>query len=123
MNRFEGSLEPLEEGAGRLRTADGELVVGWPPELPREAVGRVLALLRPADVALSPVRPEGSQRNVLRGEIASISMEGDRARVRVRTSPPVTAEVTLGSVERLGLRPSTEVWVAFKAVELRVVVP
>ena len=62
-----------------------------------------MAMLRPADVVLHVAEPEGSARNVLHGAIAAISVEGERARVRLDTAPPIVAEVTPGSVERLGL--------------------
>jgi molybdopterin-binding protein len=41
--------------------------------------------------------------------------------VRIATTPPLVAEVTLGSVERLGLREGTLIWASFKAVEVEIV--
>ena len=123
VNLFEGRLEPLDPGAGRLVTSGGELVVAWPPETSREPVDGVLALLRPADVSLHVERPEGSARNVLRGSVATITLEGERARVLARTAPTVVAEITLGSIERLGLAPGVAVWLSFKAVEISLVMP
>jgi len=122
LNFFTGRLERLEEGAGRIVTADGEVVVAWPEELEAGTEG-VIGLLPPADVALHVVRPEGSARNVLRGHVAVVSVEGERARVRVDSSPPVVAEITLGSVSRLGLAEGAEVWASFKAVEVQVLPP
>jgi molybdopterin-binding protein len=49
--------------------------------------------------------------------------ENDRARVRLATAPPLVAEVTLGSVERLRLRSGVEVWASFKAVEVELLPP
>jgi molybdate transport system ATP-binding protein len=122
INLFVGRLEPLGGGAGRLVTADGEITVGWPGGLAEPAEG-VLATLRPADVALHLDRPEGSPRNALRGPVREIAHEGERARVRLGTRPPIVAEITAGSVERLGLRTGMEVWASFKAVEVAVDVP
>ena len=121
LNRFRGRLEPLEEGAGVLLTPDGgEVVVAWPQEVPRRAYEDVTALLRPSDVSVSLSAPtSGSARNMLRGEITGIAVETDRARVRVDTRPPLVAEITLGSVERLRLVERAEVWLSFKAVEPR----
>ncbi len=121
-NLFAGRLEPLEAGAGRLVTADGEVIVAWPAdaESPTEAV---LGLLRPADVSLHVERPQGSARNVVLGRVAGISVEGERARVRVASAPAVVAEVTLGSLERLGLTEGAHVWASFKAVEVRLLLP
>jgi molybdate transport system ATP-binding protein len=119
LSAFRGRLEPLDGGAGRIVTAEGEIVVPWPEGLPggTDAIG----LLRPSDVTISLEPPAGSARNVARGRVTSIAFEGDRARVRLATSPPLVAEVTLGSVERLGLREGVSVWASFKAVEVEVV--
>jgi molybdopterin-binding protein len=55
--------------------------------------------------------------------VSSISADGERARVSVSGSPPVIAELTQGSVARLGLVEGTPVWAAFKAVEVEVRLP
>jgi len=117
VNAFRGRLEPFEEGAGRLTSEDGEVIVPWPEGF---EAGEVIGLLRPADVTLSLEPPVGSARNVLRGRVTSVAVEGERARVRLATAPPIVAEVTLGSIERLGLREGVIVWASFKAVEVQV---
>jgi molybdate transport system ATP-binding protein len=123
VNLFAGRLEPLDEGAGRVVTDAGVVVVPWPADVPREPVDGVLGVLRPADVVLHTVEPEGSARNAVRGRIAEIAIEGERARVRLTGEPPLVAEITLGSVARLGLREGATVWASFKAVEVVVVLP
>jgi molybdate transport system ATP-binding protein len=117
INSFRGRLETLDDGAGRLATGEGNVVVPWPEDFEG---GEVIGLLRPADVTLSLEPPAGSARNAFRGQVTSIAVEGDRARVRIATSPPLVAEVTLGSVERLGLSAGARVWASFKAVEVQV---
>jgi molybdate transport system ATP-binding protein len=120
VNLFTGRLERLEAGAGRLVTSDGDVVVAWPLGI-GGALEPVIGLLRPADVLLHVRPPEGaSARNVLAGTVTSVSVEGERARVRIDSSPPLVAEVTLGSVERLGIREGTRLCASFKAVEVRV---
>jgi molybdate transport system ATP-binding protein len=119
VNFFAGPLEPLEEGAGRIVTPAGDVVVAWPPD-GSGAVEGVIGILRPADVSVHVDRPSGSPRNVLQGSVTSIAVEGERARVRIASSPPVVAEITLGSAERLGLRQGVAVWASFKAVEVQV---
>ncbi|MFB3737730.1 MAG: ABC transporter ATP-binding protein [Candidatus Velamenicoccus archaeovorus] len=119
VNAFPGRLLPMEGGAGRIETGEGDVVVLWPEGFDRG--DDVLGLLRPADVTVALEPPAGSARNVLHGPVTSVAVEGDRARVRIATAPPVVAEVTLGSVDRLGLRAGTMVWASFKAVEVRVV--
>jgi molybdate transport system ATP-binding protein len=114
-NLFRGRVEPLEPGVGRLTASDGEVVVPWTGR-----AGEAVATLAPADVSLHLYAPEGSPRNVLEGLVTEISIDGGRARVRVGSRPPVVAEITAGSVDRLGLREGASVWASFKAVELSV---
>lgn len=124
LNLYAGRLEPLEHGAGLLATPDGELVVAWPADLAATPLDDVSATLRPAEVVLHTTAPEGgSARNILHGVVTAISIEGDRARVRIGSAPPVVAEITLGSVERLGLHEGAEVWASCKAVELTLRLP
>jgi molybdate transport system ATP-binding protein len=122
LNLFRGRLEPLETGAGVLRTANGDVVVPWPPDL-ETPVDDVVGLLRPSDVSLYRARPDGSARNVVPGEIESIELAGDRARVRIAGAPPLVADVTPGSITRLGLAEGTPVWASFKAMEVSLILP
>jgi molybdate transport system ATP-binding protein len=122
VNLFAGRLLPLEEGAGLLETPQGGVVVAWPSSATGQTDG-VLGLLRPSDVSLFASRPEGSARNVLEGPITSLTPEGERVRVRLGSSPPLVAEITLGSMQRMGLAEGVPVWASFKAVEVEVVLP
>lgn len=122
VNFFAGRLEPAGEGAGRLVTPVGEVVVAWPSDRRGPSEG-VIGVLRPMDVSLHLQRPEGSARNVLRGRVAGIDVAGDRARVQVRSTPPLVAEVTLGSIARLDLVEGADVWASFKAVEVELLPP
>jgi molybdate transport system ATP-binding protein len=115
-NLFRGVVTPIESGVGRLAAGDGEVVVPW--ILPD--AGEAVATLAPTDVALHVRAPEGSPRNVLEGRVSEVSIEGGRARVRVDSRPAVVAEITAGSVERLGLQEGDRVWASFKTVELHV---
>ncbi len=117
VNSFRGPLFQLDDGAGRIDVGEG-IVVAWPEGY---SGGEVIGILRPADVTVSLEPPAGSARNVLRGPIASVAVDGERARVRIATSPPVVAELTTGSLGRLGLGGGVPVWASFKAVEVRVV--
>jgi molybdate transport system ATP-binding protein len=123
INLFAGVLEPIGDGAATLRTTDGSVVVPCPPEVSGPLDG-VIGLLRPADVALYREQPSpGSARNVFAGTVRSIASDGERARIGLDTSPPLVAEVTPGSVKRLGLDVGMQVWASFKAVEIRLVFP
>ena len=116
VNLFVGVLEPLDDGAAFLRTSGGDITVA--PDEPVPERTRAVASLRPIDVSLHAGEPEGSARNVFRGEIVEVAVDGERARVRIASRPPLTAEITGGSVSRMGLRPGEEVWASFKAVEV-----
>ena len=116
VNLFTGELDPLEDGAATLLTAVGTITVA-PEHVPAPGAA-AFATLRPADVSLHLERPEGSARNVFEGTVDEVSIDADRARVRLDTQPPLIAEVTAGSVTRLGLAPGTDVWASFKAVEV-----
>ena len=119
LNLFSGTLRGLDPGTGLIQSEGGSVVVGWPEDLPESA--DVIGLLRPADVMLHSQRPSGSARNVLHGRVELVSVEGERARVRLATAPPLTAEITLGSAERLGVREGAELWASFKALEVRLI--
>jgi molybdate transport system ATP-binding protein len=116
VNLFDGHLEPLDDGAAVLHTADGDVTVA--PDEPVPLGARAVASLRPVDVSLHAREPEGSARNVFPGRIGEVAVDGERARVRISSRPPLTAEVTAGSVARMGLRPGIDVWASFKAVEV-----
>jgi molybdate transport system ATP-binding protein len=124
VNLFEGTLRPAEDGAGVLETSDGQIVVALPPDLVlRSARSGTFGRLAPADVSIHTTPPVGSPRNIFPGSIEEIAVGGDRARVRLRTSPPLVAEITVGSVDRLHLAPGDDVWATFKAVEVQLMVP
>jgi molybdate transport system ATP-binding protein len=122
-NLFQGELVPDEEGVGVLRTGGGELTVVWPEGLRAAPVADVRATLSPAEIALHTEEPHGSARNVFRGAVEEIASVGGRARIRLRTSPPIVAEVTTGSADRLGIVPGRDLWASCKAVEIRLMVP
>src|SRR6478736_6360729 len=122
MNLFAGRLTPLEAGAGELQTTDGVVTGPWPEGIPVGQVDDVLATLRPADVALHTARPEGSARNVVQGVVEEVAVVGDRARVRLASSPRLVAEITSGSAARMAIGAGTMVWASFKAVEIHLMV-
>ena len=108
VNLFRG----MAEGTRVALDGGGELIVA-------EAVtGDVFVVVHPRAVALLQAKPEGTPRNVWRGPIAEIDVEGPIARIRVGTVPPIVAEVTTAAVEALGLVPGEDVWVTVKATEI-----
>jgi molybdate transport system ATP-binding protein len=123
VNLFEGTLRPEEHGIGALETDEGIIIAALPLGLVLHApVAGVIGRLAPSDVSVHVQLPEGSPRNIFPGSIEEVAILGERARIRLRTSPPLVAEVTAGSVERVHLTAGLEVWASFKAVEVRLVV-
>jgi molybdate transport system ATP-binding protein len=118
VNLFAGTLEPAGDGIALIRTTDGLIACVMPTG---EATTDVLGILRPADVALHLKRPEGSPRNVFEGPVRFITVEGDRSRVGLATTPPLVAEVTTASFRSMGIAEGSRVWASFKALEVRVV--
>src|SRR5262249_30070470 len=108
MNLFRGRAD-----GGRVAVdGGGELVVA------ETLAGDVFAVVHPRAVTLLRAKPEGSPRNVWRGRIEEIDVEGTVARVRVATTPPIVGEVTMGAVRALALATGDEVWVTVKATEI-----
>jgi len=82
--------------------------------------GDVFAVIHPRAVALYRSKPDGTPRNVWRGEVEGVDLQGDRVRVRVNGPVPLVAEVTRGAVQELGLSAGTSVWLVVKATEVSV---
>ena len=80
--------------------------------------GRVALAVYPWEVSLARGEPADSAVNHVRGEIRSLVTLGNRVRARVG---PLTAEVTAGSAERLGLAEGEPVVASFKATAARLV--
>jgi len=99
---------------GHVHTADGGLIVTTSP-----TEGAVWATIPPSAVSLHRHEPEGSPRNAWRLRIASVTMQGQSARVGLVGDVALTAEVTLESVTALGLQVGQGVWAAVKATEVR----
>src|SRR5439155_8647510 len=63
--------------------------------------GDVFAVIHPRAVALYRSKPDGTPRNVWRGEVEGVDLQGDRARVRRNGPVPPVAEGTGGGVQGL----------------------
>ncbi|PZS31168.1 MAG: ABC transporter ATP-binding protein [Pseudonocardiales bacterium] len=80
--------------------------------------GLVYIAVRPSAVALHLTEPHGSPRNVWRGVVSGLELNGDGVRVAVAGPPDVLVDVTAAAVADLGLRPGAHVWCAVKATDL-----
>jgi molybdate transport system ATP-binding protein len=85
------------------------------------AGGPVAASVYPWDVSLE--RPEevarGSALNHLPVQVTGVTLIGNRARVRLAAPQTLVAEITAGSVERLGIAPGSRVVASWKATATR----
>ena len=117
VNLFTGRLDPARDGVAMLHSGSGEIAIACPAGV---RPGDAIALLSPADVILYREQPSpGSARNVLHGTVRSLADNGERVRVRIDSQPPLVADVTRGSAQRLALVNGADVWAVFKAVEVR----
>ena len=82
--------------------------------------GEVFAVVHPRAVALHRRPPEGTPRNVWRGEAEVLDVLGDRVRVRVTGPVPLVAEVTPAGASDLRLADGGPVWATVKATEVDV---
>jgi len=119
LNVFRGTIEPHDDGVAKIVSAEGDVMVAVQTELP---IGTpVIGVLRPTDIELHLDRPpEGSAWNVVEGRIGSISIDGERAQVRIDGRPPLVLDITLASRRRLQLEEGSRVWASFKALAVTV---
>jgi len=102
------SAGTITVGGGRLTIADTRIS------------GSVLATVHPRAVVVSVAEPAGSSRNAWATTIVRIEHYGDRVRVQTGEPLPITAEITPGALEDLGIGEGSAVWVSIKATEINV---
>ncbi len=112
LNLYRGRMD-----GGAVRLAGGQRLIAADP-LPQG--GEVFAVVPPRAVALHRTLPDGSPRNVWRGEVQDLDVVGNHVRAHVAGELPVIAEVTPGAVASLRLDDGGPVFVAVKAMEIEV---
>jgi molybdate transport system ATP-binding protein len=103
-------------------TADGRTVTlddGGALTSAEPARGPVFAVIAPARVAVHRERPADGV-NQWRGMIGDVDLMGDRVRVRVEGTPPLTAEVAPSAVDDLQLDDGGELWASVDAAAVTV---
>jgi molybdate transport system ATP-binding protein len=81
--------------------------------------GPSFAVIRPHSVSLVRTPADGSSaRNVWPGTVTVIDRLGERARVGIDGVLPLTAEITVASLEALGLHPGDTVHASVKATDI-----
>lgn len=98
----------------------GVVIVGGHPVHTADSgvTGAALVTIHPRAVAVHRDPPAGSPRNVWRTTVDLVERLGDRVRVRVSDPLPMTAEITAGSADALGLERGVDVWLSIKATEV-----
>lgn len=101
---------------GILTTEDGASVV-----IADKASGPCLAVIRPHSITLTRQAPQhSSARNSWPGTVIGIERSGDRARIRLDGSLPLTAEITVAALSDLDLRIGDSVHATMKATDIEV---
>jgi len=101
--------------------ADGHLHVdGGASIVVADAVpGASFAMIRPQAITLAlTADPTSSARNSWPGTVGEIDRLGDRARVTIDGTLPLTAEVTTAALDALALRPGDAVHATVKATDI-----
>jgi molybdate transport system ATP-binding protein len=99
--------------ADGLTTADGVHVA-----VIAEFTGPAFAVVRPQSITVSRHVADTSARNTFTGVIDDIDRLGDRVRVGIDAPIHLTAEITAGALDTLGLRPGDVVHAAIKATDV-----
>jgi molybdate transport system ATP-binding protein len=112
-NLLHGQRRDGHAGTTGIRLDDGTVV-----STADDGDGAIVLAVYPWDVTVSTSRPDDSAMNVIEGTVAAVTELGNRARV---TIGPLTAEITVDSLHRLGLQPGQRAYASFKATGTRVV--
>ena len=115
INFFPGTAEARGHHT-EVRSPDGVVMVSTDT-----LTGSVGAVIHPWDVSLSLHKPESSAMNLLHGPVLQLSEVGSIVRVTVGSTPPIVAEITAESVERLSLALNRMVYASWKAAATRLV--
>lgn len=114
-NLIQGRQDPTRADTTGVRLDDGTLISTSDHG---DGAAVVTLAVYPWDITVSTSRPDDSAMNVIAGTITAITELGNRARV---TIGPVSAEITVESLRRLGLRPGGYAYASFKATGTRIV--
>ena len=112
-NLLHGQPGGAEANTTRVRLEDGTVI-----STTDHGEGAVTLAVYPWDVTISRTRPDDSATNVIAGSITAVTELGNRARV---TIGPLSAEITVDSLRRLGLEPGQQAFASFKATGTRIV--
>lgn len=82
--------------------------------------GRAWAMIRPHSVVLARQVPDTSVRNTWAATVSGVEQLGNRVRVQLDGTVPLTAEVTAAGLEALGATVGSQVYASVKATDIEV---
>lgn len=120
VNELEGVVK--EVSADGLRVVVGGFTIDAARAEDVSAGDRVILLVEPDDVVLMRERQVTSMRNIIRGRVTGLEMNGDIVRVRVDAGDGLEIEthITPASQRNLQLKLGTMIYAGFKAVAVTV---
>jgi molybdate transport system ATP-binding protein len=83
-----------------------------------DLTGPALAVIRPQSVTISRQEAASSARNVFHGVVHEVERYDGRARLSIDGPLPLVAEITLGALDAMGLRPGDAVHASVKATDI-----
>jgi len=112
-NLLHGTARLVADELTEIRLDSGETIYSAD-----RAEGPVEVVVYPWEISVGHVHQPDSAQNVITGEIRSLVHVGNRVRVRIG---PITAEVTVSSVEKLTLAVGGQAVASFKATGTKLV--
>jgi molybdate transport system ATP-binding protein len=109
-SRYVADLIGVNLLRGTARGAAVELDGGGRLVSAGDRSGPVLAVIVPNAVSVSRDRPETAMANLWHGQIGAVDLLGARVRVRVDSTPTITAEVMPSAVDELKLDDGGALW-------------
>ncbi|ERI95101.1 DNA binding domain, excisionase family [Clostridiales bacterium oral taxon 876 str. F0540] len=83
-----------------------------------ELIGRAKVSIRPENIILSTGTFISSARNVHKGKVIDITIDGLKALVTVNIGIPIKALITVKSLEEMSIKKGTELYVIFKTMSV-----
>lgn len=120
-NILEARVQEAEgpEGTSTIKLGDALLVS---PRVDGPSGGSVIVSLRASDIILSLDAPSRiSARNIVEAVVDEIHEVGNQVLVYADVGERLVAEITLGAVRELGLRPGSQVYLVIKTSSIGVI--
>ncbi|UCH04821.1 MAG: ABC transporter ATP-binding protein [Candidatus Thorarchaeota archaeon] len=118
-NVFSGHAKVVDDGTKRRQLVRITLENDVGVEAISDIEGPVTVTIPSEDIVLSRDTVLSSARNILKGTIQEISIEGAAVFVTVDVGLPLTAQITRSSLERLDMKQGDSVYATFKATSVR----